>query len=92
MLTPDPPTRPDQRPRMASWLGGLQLLCFRKVLKVADVLPRDPDGVAMGAAWSVVVRFAGPYVRRRMPTVSLLRLPELAVSWCPRGRSTEGVR
>ena len=46
-----------------------------------------PFCACMGAAWSVVVRLAGPYVRCRMPTVSLLRLPELAVSWCPRGRS-----
>ena len=39
-----------------------------------------PFRACMGAAWSVVVRFTGPYVRCRMPTVSLLRLPELAVS------------
>lgn len=49
-----------------------------------------PFCACMGAAWSVVVRLAGPYVRCRMPTVSLRRLPELAVGWCPRGRSLAG--
>ena len=49
-----------------------------------------PFRACMGAAWSVVVRFAGPYVRCRMPTVGLRRLPELAVGWCPRGRSLAG--
>ena len=67
---------------------------IRRVCPACLIIPAAlfccPPRRAFIARW--LARFTGPYVRCRMPTVSLRRLPELAVSWCPRGRSTEGVR
>ena len=62
---------------------------IRRVCPACLIIPAAlfccPPRRAFIARW--LARFTGPYVRCRMPTVSLLRLPELAVSWCPRGRS-----